>query len=330
MVSTIRKHLTLIISIALVICLFFVWINRLGIYDLVRLYNYHPPTEIVMLADETTMTKLARRVFYVNHPRILNKETFNQNCPNNGGEHTIILGCYHGQQTGIYLFNVVDPQLAGVEQITAAHELLHAVYARLNTSERINVDNLLQSFYTNMLKDERLLSVIELYKKSEPDEITNEMHSIFATEVKDLPIELENYYKKYFTNRQQVITFAEKYQQAFSSRRDQIALYDVQLVDLKTQITSNEAKIEALLNSIEVQRKQLDSYLESKQIDLYNNNVSSYNQKIKSYNNEIKNTQSLINQYNQIVQDRNSVAVEERQLIKSLDSRDPGSQKNTE
>ena len=33
-------------------------------------------------------------------------------------EKTIILGCYHSDQEGIFVYNVTDPRLSGVEQVT--------------------------------------------------------------------------------------------------------------------------------------------------------------------------------------------------------------------
>src|SRR5487761_1471364 len=131
--------------------------ERQNIDDLLALRNYTPPTQIVRLADVTTMNAYTRKVFYVNHPAILDKASFNQQCPDNAGESSVVLGCYHSGQKGIFLLNVTDPRLNGVEQVTAAHEVLHAVYARLSSRERTYVDGLLMNYYQHDLHNQRIL-----------------------------------------------------------------------------------------------------------------------------------------------------------------------------
>jgi hypothetical protein len=99
--------------------------NRQNIIDWWRLWNYQAPAAIAQLATQDTMTAYARRIFYVNNAALDSKTVFSKQCPNNGGEQTIVLGCYHSNQAGIFLLGVTDPRLNGVEQVTAAHEMLH-------------------------------------------------------------------------------------------------------------------------------------------------------------------------------------------------------------
>src|ERR1700761_221828 len=75
--------------------------ERQNIYDWLALRNYQPPAAIAQLANQTTMNAYTRKVFYVNHPVLLGKSAFNQQCPDNGGENTVVLGCYHPGQKGI-------------------------------------------------------------------------------------------------------------------------------------------------------------------------------------------------------------------------------------
>ncbi|HXR49437.1 MAG TPA: hypothetical protein VN778_00200, partial [Verrucomicrobiae bacterium] len=148
--------------------------NRNNIYDWWQLRGYRAPSTVAGLATQDTMTSYARKLFYVNHPAIEDKATFGNKCPNNGGEQTIVLGCYHSDEAGIFLLGVNDPRLAGVEEVTAAHEMLHAAYDRLGTADRNNVDALLMDYYNHDLHDQRLLNTIAAYKKSEPHDLVNE------------------------------------------------------------------------------------------------------------------------------------------------------------
>ena len=140
-----------------------------------------------------------------------------------------MLGCYHSGQSGIFVLDVTDSRLDGVEQVTAAHEMLHAAYDRLSRSERSKVDAMLEDYYKNDLKDQRIVETINAYKKSEPKDVVNEMHSIFATEIASLPAPLEKYYQRYFTDRGQIVANAERYKSEFTSRQEAIVGYDAQL-----------------------------------------------------------------------------------------------------
>ncbi|MEI7682836.1 MAG: hypothetical protein WCJ24_00860 [Candidatus Saccharibacteria bacterium] len=293
--------------------------QRQAIYDYARLYNYQVPAEVSNLATVTSMTDKSRHDFYVNHPHIQDKQTFNQSCPNNGGEQTIILGCYIPVQNGIYIYRVADPQLNGVQEVTAAHEMLHGAYDRLNQKDRQHIDGLLEEYFSH-LTDQRLIDIFAAYKKSEPNDLNNEMHSIFATEVANLPPALENYYKQYFINRQKVVAYAAQYQLAFSSRKDQITDLDSKLRSLKIQIDANQATLKEQDARLSAQREALSNILNSGNTLGYNSQVDSFNSSIQSYNALVGTTKDEINQYNKLVETRNAIAVETQNLAQELNS----------
>ncbi len=123
--------------------------NRQGIYDWLRLRGYDPPSAVVKLADQDGMKDYTRHLFYLNRPQLLSDvSSFRQACTQS--ENTIVLGCYHPGEDGIYIYDVQDPKLSGVEQVTAAHEVLHAVYERLSDSDRQSLDRQLQGFSASM------------------------------------------------------------------------------------------------------------------------------------------------------------------------------------
>jgi hypothetical protein len=292
--------------------------ERQNIYDWLALRNYQAPATIAQLANDTTMNAYARKVFYVNHPDIETKATFYKNCPNNGGEKTVVLGCYHNGQNGIFLLNVTDPRLNGVEDVTAAHETLHAIYDRLSPRERNYVDGLLMDYYLHDLHDKRLLDTIAAYKQSEPNDWVNEMHSVFGTEVAQLPTPLETYYARYFTNRQKIAAYAAQYENAFTSREAQVKQDDTTLATLKTQITADEASLQAQQKTIANDQAKLESLKNSSDFNGYNAGVPGFNKEVDSYNGLVDTTKNLIDQYNQLVEMRNAIAVEEDQLVQDL------------
>lgn len=317
-----RRGLTsLIILLAWFVALALVALNRQAIFDWWKLLSYQAPAPIASLADQTTMNDYGRRVFYVNHPELQTKSDFVKSCYSGGSreEQTIVLGCYHSNQKGIYLLSVTDPRLDGVQQVTAAHEMLHGAYDRLSRNERRRIDGLLNDYYAT-LQDQRILRTIDAYKKSEPNDLTNEMHSIFGTEVAVLPPELEAYYKSYFKNRAQVLAFASKYQAVFTSRQEQLKQYTTQLTALKSRIDANQADLESRQREIESRQANLDQLRQEGNAGAYNAAVASYNAQVDSYNTAIEALRSLIAQYNQLVAQHNALAQEQGQLMNELDA----------
>ncbi len=307
--------------------LLLVWFALLGmvvfyrqdIFDWWKLNSYEVPANVSAIAAQDTMTDYAEKVFYVNQPAITPKGNFSEFCPKNGGEQTIVLGCYHPKQNGIYLLQVTDSRLDGVQQVTAAHEMLHAAYDRLSSSERDKVDAMLMDYYANGLNDKRIADTIDAYKKSEPNDVVNEMHSIFATEVDNLPVQLEEYYKQYFEDRSAVVAFANAYQSEFTSRQKIVDAADAQLADMKAQIDEINADLKSKQSEISSAQSNLNS-LRGSDVAAYNAAVPGYNRLVDAYNSEINQLRSLISRYNALVVSRNETAGEADQLTRELSS----------
>jgi len=315
-----RQTLLFLLTLALLAAPFLVWWQAQALTDWWQLRGYTPPSAVSGLAAQDTMTDSAMHIFYVNHPDIeSNPSQFQQDCGES--EKTIVLGCYHSDQNGIFLYDVTDSRLAGVEQVTAAHEMLHAAYDRLSTKDKNYVDGLLQDYYKNQLNDQRIIDTINSYKQTEPDDVVNEMHSVFGSEVPNLPAPLENYYKRYFNNRQAVTNFASNYENEFTTRENQVKAYKAQLDQLKVSIQSQENDLDTQLKQINSDRAKLDSERSAGEIAQYNAGVSDFNQEVSSYNNSVETLRTTIKQYNQIVEQYNAVAKELASLAKSIDSR---------
>jgi hypothetical protein len=306
----------------LLFAIVFAWLavaERNNIFDWWRLHEYTPPAHITALAGDDTMTAKASSLFYVNHPQLESSSVFNKACPP-GSEHTIVLGCYHPVENGIFLYTVTDSRLAGVEQVTAAHEMLHAAYDRLDSKTRNYVDGLLENYYQRDLHDPTILAEIAAYKKSEPHDVVNEMHSVFGTEVANLPAPLEAYYRQYFSNRKKITQYTTAYRSALTSREAVVKRYDVQLSGLKSQITNDRSNLGTVLHTITDLKAKLAAEQRSATVSAYNNDAAAYNVEADRYNNLVSSLRNLINQYNQTVSKRNALALEENHLSEELDS----------
>ncbi|HYF96528.1 MAG TPA: hypothetical protein VD947_00645 [Patescibacteria group bacterium] len=317
----IRNILSWFVLAAVVALLAIGFANFQEISDWLKLRNYQPGSRIVELADKTTMKDGARRVFYVNHPQLNDKQEFKGNCYDKAKEETIVLGCYVSSidRKGIYLLNVTDKRLEGVVEVTAAHEMLHAMYERLDKKERQRIDRLTIDFFTSST-DERLKQTIENYRAKDPAVVPSELHSILPTEVHTLTPELEQYYVQYFSDRQKVVEFSDKYEKAFIDIETKAEAYEDKLADLKQKIETNKLQIESMGKEIDERQKELEALLSSNQVSEYNQQVPKYNRLVEEYNRMVNQTKQTIASYNELLEQRNQLIIQQHELYEAIDS----------
>jgi hypothetical protein len=319
-----KKVVSLVVLLALVAFPLLAVKNAQAIEDWWRLRNYNPPADIVKLTNEDTMTDKSKHLFYVNHPVLISdKNQFHQACPQS--EQTIVLGCYYSGgnivDEGIAIYDVTDSRLAGVEEVTAAHETLHSAYQRLSSKDKNYINGLLENYYNNDLTDPRIKATIESYKKTEPNDLVNEMHSVFGTEVANLPAPLENYYKQYFTNRQVITNFSNQYESVFSQNKTQLDNLKTQIDQLKSELVADKTSIEDSQNYLGSESSRMQGLLSSGNTQQYNTAVGPYNVKVVQLRRLIANYNAKVNQVNSMVEQYNALAYTQEDLYKSLDTR---------
>lgn len=319
---TSRLSRSLILAVLLLVLVWggvaFLWWQRQAVYDWWRLRGYEPPTEIVALADNTTMNDDARRLFYVYQPQIESADQFNNHCRLDN-EFTIVLGCYVSNE-GIYLFRVDDERLEGIVEVTAAHELLHAAYNRLSDSERAEVDRWTAAAY-EQVENQRILNTIAEYERHDASSVSNELHSILGSEVRDLPPELETYYKRYFTDRSRVVAFAEDYERAFEDRKQRIDTMADDLQRRRDEISQRNATLEQRGRDLQTEFDRLNRERDGLDPAQFQQQAQAYNTAVQSYNLEVAAVSRLIDAYNGLLDDYEALVVERQGLFKSIDSR---------
>ena len=288
--------------------------QRQNILDWYALRDYQPSNQIVQLADNSFMNNYGRKLFYINDPQIQEKKVFYNSCRE---AEAVVLGCFKPRD-GIFLLEVTDERLAGVEEVTAAHEMLHAAYQRLGYNKKQEINSLLKKTY-NELDDENIKEKIDLYLESGAD-TNNELHSILGTEVADLPAELEQYYSQYFTNRAGVVALSDKFENVFTSRRLKVDELDGQLSSIESQVKANNQKLVELEQSINQEAARLEALLAENKIEEYNQGVASYNNSLIPYRTLQSETRGLIAEYKTILTQRNNIAIEVQELSKPLNS----------
>lgn len=208
------------------------------ILDQVTVWQFEPPAAIESHVDRLKLTDHGRFLYYASEPGIKSASAFSEVCPNDEDEASFgILGCYLPRDKSIHLFDVVDERLDGTEEVTAAHELLHAAWDRMSADERAELERLIEAEAATLSDDLEFQDRMEYYSRTEPGERANELHSIIGTEVAELGSELEKYYAKYFIDRT-IVT-------------DLHAAANAVFVDLKERTEALVASMDALRIEIE-------------------------------------------------------------------------------
>jgi hypothetical protein len=242
--------------------------NRNQLLDWYYLRNYTPPARIAQLATQTTMSEEGRRLFYRADPAIdSDRRALAGHCHIQDSD-TIELGCYLSTDK-IYLLDIPQPELAIQMPVTAAHEMLHAGYDRLGSAEKRRINQQLEAT-AKRLNDPKLNERLGEYDRIEPGQHDNELHSILGSEYGQLPPELEEYYRRYFSNRATVVAASAQFDRTFDGLH---------------------AEIETLDERIKATRQRMDGLLARGQISSYNALVPSINQDITTYN-------AKVDQYN--------------------------------
>lgn len=227
--------------------------NQQLIADQLAVWRYQPTAEVNSYVERTAMTDTGKFYLYASHPHVETTRKFNDLCGRTEAA-TAILGCYVSGR--IYVYGVSDARLDGIRDVTAAHEMLHAVYVRLSPSERAKVDSLIEAQYKTVVATPELSERMAFYERTEPGERNNELHSIFATEFAELSPELEAHYGKYFQDRQRVVALHARYADVFAQLKSEAETLLATLKTLQSQIAQASdqynADVTALNRQIEV------------------------------------------------------------------------------
>ena len=118
--------------------------------DEAKARDYVPSTGVEKIAEELQLTRKGKSIFYATGPQLQNSVAFNKGCGNDGKD-TYTLGCYwkdDAKNEHIALYDTGISELnengfhfnfAAERNVTALHEMLHAVYERLDEDDKVTV-----------------------------------------------------------------------------------------------------------------------------------------------------------------------------------------------
>lgn len=233
--------LVILTAIAIAIVL-----NRQWIYDFWRGRTYVASAEMSDIRTSLGLTGQGEFLFNASQPELSTREDFNERCRKEGDE-IAILGCY--TEGNIYVYNITDAELDGIREVTAAHELLHAAFARMSDDEK----SALRPYLDQVYKDNEQILSEDLANYNAAEEF-EELYVRAGTEVKDLPAALESHYAKIFKNQDLVVGFYEKYIIVFRELKAELEALEDEMASLTEQIEQKtieyENRIEGLNASI--------------------------------------------------------------------------------
>lgn len=282
-----------VVSIALLAAAAFLLLNQQYVKDQISVFSYKPNSTVQSVENRIDFTAKGKFYFYATQPEVDGSDTFNADCPRQETGNPI-LGCYSNGR--IYVYDVTNTELNGIEEVTAAHETLHAVWERTSDSEKARIGALLQDEYKKLSGDADLTARMDYYQRTEPGQFINELHSILGTEQANLSPELETYYKQFFNDRQKVVALHEKYNSVFTG--------------LKTQSTTLYTELTTLRDSIDTRTAQYNADIKQLSADIASFNTRANNgdfTSISSFNSE---RAALVARSDQIDADRTSISAD--------------------
>ncbi len=307
-----------------------------------------PSAEIERLAISSTMTREAQQIFYRQTPTIEPKQTFFKICQKKekANDASIIFGCYftNGKIGKIAIQSVTDDRFQGVMEVTAAHEMLHAAYRRLSPWDRDKLTPQLKQAAWR-IKNHRWSGILEQYKQKDIALYVNELHSYLGTELDDLGnAELEQYYQRYFRDRQQVVRLADRSQESLRKLDEKAKQLKPEIEDLEAslaqakqtlknrdiELESKQQNLDALRSDLMRLKEQAEaSYREGKGspelVFQFEQKKFDYNEKVQEFNGQVRQQQDRVADfqeqfeiYKQKVNAYNEIAREEKALFADL------------
>lgn len=195
---------------------------------------YEPSEKVTQIEEELALTGTGRRIFRATQPTLEDKDAFNEHCESHNREVSL-LGCY--TEGKIYVYEITRENLASSNDVTMAHELLHAAWERTSSSEKERIKELLEEVQQE--NEAWFEAELQAYKDESKLE---EIWTRAGTKLRDLPDELERIYAKYFQDRLKIVAFYESYQAPFKELQERNESLKKEILATKEQIARERDK----------------------------------------------------------------------------------------
>lgn len=315
-----KKHnlgLTVLMLLLIAVMMAIIF-KREWIYDYYRGITYQPSAEMMRIREDLQLTGEGEFYFNASQPVLSGREEFNERCRSVADTEVAVLGCYANGD--IFIYNITDEELDGIRELTTAHELLHAVWARMDENEQERLQQELKQVLNENKSD--LGEELNTYLSDERQE---ELYVRAGTEIKKLPDSLEKHYAKYFKDQDLVVGFYKKYIKVFKeieAEMDKLkketeelgATINAKIADYKNRLSNLQAEVAEFNNcaakagcfaseGVFYARRAVLIARQNElgtMVDEINGMVNTYNEKVKQYNQYVTRTEKLndtINSY---------------------------------
>jgi hypothetical protein len=194
----------------------------------------------------------ARGLFLLHASRteIVAAERFDGYCTNR--EPGIgVLGCYTLAEGRIFLYDVTNPDLAALEPVVAAHEMLHAAWDRMSSAEHRALAPLLEEAFASLGPEHELVERIAAYEAVDPRSRIPELYAIIGSEVPVIPRALEQHYRQWFDDRSQSTALSARVSALFRDLEVRLSTLSEELTELAARITAEQAAYDALASELQ-------------------------------------------------------------------------------
>ncbi|UOQ58598.1 hypothetical protein MUN78_07175 [Leucobacter allii] len=242
--------------VALVVCAV---TQRQLISDQFAAMTFEPSARVVELVDELNLTDAGERTLLATRPTVDASQHFNDQCAGvDHSEQGHVLGCYTGDR--IHLFGVTDPRVSGIVEVTAAHELLHAVYARLAEGDRMALAQRLRTEYDALAEhDDALRERMSIYEHLSDTAFANELHSVLGTEVRELPEWLEEHYATWFADRGALVDRFDAYHSVFVGLQREADALEEEMETLRADVENRKAEYDHEVTEYNADAEELEA-----------------------------------------------------------------------
>ncbi len=303
------RWILLVVLLAIAGVMIWGYFNWQWVMDFYRGMNYQPAGEMARIMKDLKLTERGEFLFKASQPELDESGEFNRTCLTDAGE-SAVLGCYTNDT--IHVYNITDAELDGIRELTTAHELLHANYARMSEEEKkALVEPLTRTFEANQgfLGEET-----DLYDTSQKQE---ELYVRAGTEVADLPAELEAHYAEIFTNQDMVVAYYNKYISVFRELEAELEALEAEIAASSAEIKTRMANYEAGLAQLNADIVSFNSCAETAgcftqaefdsvragligreealdaEYEVLNSLIDTHNAKVEQYNADVMRGQNL-------------------------------------
>ncbi len=211
--------------------------------DTLKSMQYQESDEIRTLRQDLALTSKGRRIFLATQPALESATSFNEHCQNEKME-VALLGCYVNDR--IYIYEVTREDLKDSNKVTAAHELLHAAWKRMNNGEREKVKGWLEE--VSQQQAEWAAEELRLYADEAKLE---ELYTRVGTKLREIPNGLEEHYKEYFEDRLVIVDFYENYQAPFDKLKQKNEEIKEELDKLQEELAQGQKAYQTRISALE-------------------------------------------------------------------------------